>query len=127
MLCDKTKNYKFLLRSLHEKSLVPMGGKPVILWPSGGRGGGGRGEGADSEVWNRVYMIDSVTDRLQGCGLFIPCEQRFISGIAFTRAESFIASLSFALFALFFYKLQLHLPSRLHLLMGPRAASLAFL
>ena len=58
MLCDKTKNYKFLLRSLHEKSLVPMGGKPVILWPSGGRGGG-RGEGADSEVWNRVYMIDS--------------------------------------------------------------------
>ena len=44
MLCDKTKNYKLLLRSLHEKSLVPMGGKPVILWPSGGRGvGGGRG------------------------------------------------------------------------------------
>ena len=35
-----------------------MGGKPVILWPSGGRGGG-RGEGADSEVWNRLYMIDS--------------------------------------------------------------------
>ena len=83
--------------------------------------------GADSEVWNRVYMIDSVTDRLQGCGLFTPCEQRFISGIALTRAESFIASLSFALFALFFYKLQLHLPSRLQLLMGPRAVSLAFL
>ena len=58
MFCDKTKNYKFLLRSLHEKSLVPMGGKPVILWPSGGRGGG-RGEGADGEVWNRIYMIDS--------------------------------------------------------------------
>ena len=58
MFCDKTKNYKFLLRSLHEKSLVPMGGKPVILWPSGGRGDG-RGEGADGEVWNRLYMIDS--------------------------------------------------------------------
>ena len=49
MLCDKTKNYKFLLRSLHEKRLVPRGGKPVILWP-----------------------------------LFVPCEQRFISGMAFS-------------------------------------------
>ena len=49
MLCDKTKTYKFLLRSLHEKRLVPSGGKPVILWP-----------------------------------LFVPCEQRFISGMAFS-------------------------------------------
>ena len=58
MLCDKTINYKFLLRSLHEKSLVPMGGKPVILWPSGGRGGweGGRG-------WQRG-LKPSLHDRL---------------------------------------------------------------
>ena len=57
MLCDKTKNYKFLLRSLHEKSLVPMGGEPVILWPSGGRGvGGGRGLTARSGT---EFMIDS--------------------------------------------------------------------
>ena len=49
MLCDKTKTYKFLLRSLREKRLVPRGGKPVILWP-----------------------------------LFVPCEQRFISGMAFS-------------------------------------------
>ena len=33
MLCDKTKNYKFLFRSLHEKRLVPVGCKPIILWP----------------------------------------------------------------------------------------------
>ena len=37
------------MRSLHEKRLVPRGGKPVILWP-----------------------------------LFVPCEQRFISGMAFS-------------------------------------------
>ena len=83
MLCDKTKNCKFLLRSLHEKRLVPRGGKPVILWP-----------------------------------LFVPCEQRFISGMAFSTC---VVVYSVAVIRLvgFFYKLQLHLPSRAQLYEGP--------
>ena len=95
MLCDERKNYKFLLRSLHEKRLVPRGGKPVILWP-----------------------------------LFVPCEQRFISGMAFSTC-GVVYSVSVIRLVGFFF-LQITTPfipgpscTKVLYIMGP--VSLAFL